>query len=148
MDQGAGPRGGAGDRRARRLILADTSAWVEYLRRTGSPPDLTMDAQRARGVAVTEPVLMELLAGAMSERLAGRLREVLIGMPSLAVDRLDYDAAATFFRACRRAGRPMRSQLDCLIAAVAIRNRVPLLHYDDDFDFIAQHTALEIYGPG
>ena len=47
------------------MILADTSAWVEYDRATGSPVDLRLrDLIAADGpIAVTEPVIMEVLAG-------------------------------------------------------------------------------------
>ena len=39
----------------------------------------------------------------------------------------------------------MRRLIDCLIASVAIRAGVPVLHYDTDFDVLARHTALQIY---
>jgi predicted nucleic acid-binding protein len=32
----------------------------------------------------------------------------------------------------------------CLIAAVAIRNDVPVLHHDADFDVLARHTPLRV----
>jgi predicted nucleic acid-binding protein len=33
---------------------------------------------------------------------------------------------------------------DCLIAAVAIRNGVSVLHRDRDFEVIARHTDLKV----
>ena len=57
----------------------------------------------------------------------------------------DYDDAAALYRRCRRQGATIRSLLDCLIAAVAIRTGVPLLHIDRDFDALARHTELEVY---
>jgi predicted nucleic acid-binding protein len=130
------------------VILADTSAWIDYLRHTGGSADRAMESLRAHEVSITEPVLMELLAGAPTESDAARLHEDLVRVETLRVAPTDYEAAAGIYRVLRRAGRTMRSQLDCLIAAVAIRNRVPVLHNDADFDFIARHTALEIHEPG
>ena len=54
------------------MILADTSAWVEYDRATGSTADLRLrDLIAADGpVAVTEPVIMEVLAGARTDNEA------------------------------------------------------------------------------
>jgi predicted nucleic acid-binding protein len=130
------------------VILADTSAWVDYLRHTGSSADRAMESLRAHEVSITEPVLMELLAGAPTESDAARLHEDLVRVETLRVVPTDYEAAAGIYRALRRAGRTIRNQLDCLVAAVAIRNRVPVLHNDADFDFIARHTALEIHEPG
>ena len=38
--------------------------------------------------------------------------------------------------------------MDCLIAAVAIRAGIPVLHNDKDFDVLARHTDLQIDCPG
>lgn len=48
------------------MILADTSAWVEYDRATDSTADLRLAELIATDgpLMVTEPVLMEVLAGA------------------------------------------------------------------------------------
>ena len=59
----------------------------------------------------------------------------------------DYEEAASLFRACRQNGEKVRSVIDCLIAATAIRAAVPLLHADADFDRLARHTGLEIAHP-
>jgi predicted nucleic acid-binding protein len=130
------------------VILADTSAWIDYLRHTRTSADRAMESLRAHEVSITEPVLMELLAGAPSESAAARLHADLVRVERLGVAPADYEVAAGIHRTLRRAGRTMRNQLDCLIAAVAIRNRVPVLHNDAAFDFIAHHTALEIHEPG
>ena len=47
------------------MILPDTSAWVEEIRHTGSDIDRALESLLNAGaeVAVTEPVIMELLAG-------------------------------------------------------------------------------------
>lgn len=55
-----------------------------------------------------------------------------------------YERAAAIERACLRAGEPIRSGMDCLIAAVAIVNDATLLHSDRDFDAIARHTELRL----
>ena len=56
----------------------------------------------------------------------------------------DYDEAAVLYRRCRRQGESVRKLMDCLIASVAIRAEVPILHCDADFDVLARHTALRI----
>jgi predicted nucleic acid-binding protein len=52
------------------VILADTSAWVEYDRATGSSVDrrLTDLIETGGRLAVTQPVVMEVLAGARDGR--------------------------------------------------------------------------------
>jgi predicted nucleic acid-binding protein len=54
-----------------------------------------------------------------------------------------YVAAADIYRQGRRRGLTIRSATDCLIAAIAIRNGVPIWHRDRDFEAIASFTALE-----
>lgn len=129
------------------MILADTSAWVEWLRGTGSPMHLRMRALIAGTdeLALTDAVMMELLAGSGDRAQLRRLRRLLARFRFLATHGpRDWEDAAGLYRTCRQAGHTPRSQLDCLIAAVAIRNDAPLLHADSDFDSIARHTALRL----
>jgi predicted nucleic acid-binding protein len=129
------------------VILVDSSAWVEYLRGTGSPIHLRVRTALEEKVelASTDVVLMEILAGARDNGDRDRLRRLLYGRTLLAVEGpLDYEQAAEIYRACRRHGETPRKLTDCLIAAVAIRNQAQLLHADVDFDVIARHTVLSL----
>ena len=56
----------------------------------------------------------------------------------------DYYDAAALYRRCRRQGETVRKLADCLIAAVAIRAEIPILHNDRDFDTLARHTELQV----
>ena len=89
-------------------MLIDSSAWVEYLRDTGSRACDEVDRlYRADPsvVAVTEPVIMELLAGATSERAFAHLSTLTDGLRLLPVDAArDYHAAAVAYRAVRATG--------------------------------------------
>ena len=131
------------------MILADTSAWVEYLRATGSPAHLRLrELVAGEGeLATTEVVTMELLAGAATQDEVVRLRRLLLRCQLLPVEGLaDYEAAAELYRRCRAGGETVRSLTDCLIAVVAIRHEAALLHRDHDFDVLARHTALRVAG--
>ncbi len=90
------------------MILADTSAWIEYDRATGSPADERLtELIRAGGseLAATEPVLMEVLAGARDDRAHAQLRRLLTAFAWLPVDGVtDFEGAERVYRACRRAG--------------------------------------------
>jgi predicted nucleic acid-binding protein len=123
------------------LLLVDTSVWIEYLRGTGSPAARELSRllrQRPDDVALTDPVAMELLAGARSATLP-RLEHLVAGLPVLSVEpALDFPAAAAAYRAARAGGQTVRSLVDCLIAAVAVRRGVGLLHRDGDFDVLGR----------
>ncbi|HJX43899.1 MAG TPA: PIN domain-containing protein [Geodermatophilus sp.] len=119
------------------MILADTSAWVEFDRATGSVVDRRMTELIACDgpLAVTEPVLMEVLAGARDDRRADDLRRLLLRCRLLALDpAADFDAAARVYRRCRRVGVTPRGLVDCLVVAVAWRSGASVLAQDVDVD--------------
>lgn len=126
------------------MTLADTSAWVEYLRATGSDVHLRMRALLERDqLATTDVVLMEVLVGATDADHRDRLKRLLLRCDFVASQGpRDYEDAAEISRACRRAGEAVRGLTDCLIASVAIRAQLPVLHMDTDFETISRHTAL------
>jgi predicted nucleic acid-binding protein len=127
------------------VILVDSSAWIEFQRATGSPADrrLTDAIEAEEPLATTGLVVLEILAGARDERHAGDLRRLLDRCRFLPLEEpSDHEAAAALYRACRREGTAVRRLPDCLIAAVAIRNGISLMHRDADFDAIARHSPL------
>jgi predicted nucleic acid-binding protein len=129
------------------VILVDTSAWVELLRATGHPAHVTLryHLQRRSQIATTEPVIMELLAGTRGRREYSILRARLLGLPRLTLRGLgDFESAAALYRTCRLRGVTVRKLMDCLIAAVAIREGATVLHNDRDFDVLARQTRLRI----
>jgi predicted nucleic acid-binding protein len=129
------------------MILVDTSAWVEFLRDAGSPTCARVEELLAEEIATCDPVRMELLAGARDERHLRALRGLLARATTIETVPIDYEDAATLYRTCRLGGETVRKLIDCLIAAHAMRTRLPLLHADTDFDVLARHTGLVLDGP-
>lgn len=129
------------------MILADTSAWVEFDRATNSPVDerLTALISRGRGVAVTEPVIAEVAAGARTDNQEADLRRLLLRCDLLPFDSItDFDGAVDIYRTCRQAGITPRGLVDCMIAAVAIRNGVAVLARNAYLARIAEVTPLRL----
>ena len=126
------------------MILVDTSAWVEFLRDTGSRVCQRVEELLSGEIAVCDPVRMEVLAGARDDLHLHQLRRLLARATVLQTGPAHYEDAAALYRACRRAGDTPRKLVDCLIAAVAIAATVPILHADSDFDLLARHTVLEM----
>jgi len=129
------------------VILADTSVWIDHLRRAGTVAHLELrrlieaDTDLLR---MSEPIIMELLSGPTDEFTVRRLERDLGALPLLPLDpRVDFREAAAIFRAVRRSGRTVRSSVDCLIAAIALRSGSTLLHKDADFETIAAVTDLD-----
>lgn len=131
------------------MILADTSAWVEYDRATGSAADRRMTELIATDgpLMFTEPVLMEVLAGARSDTQEEDLRRLLLRFELAGFDAVsDFDATTTIYRRCRKAGVTPRGMIDCMIAAVAHRRGLALLAWDVDMFRLAEVIGLELDG--
>jgi len=129
------------------VILADTSAWVECDRSTGSAVDrrLTELIRDDGPLAVTEPVLMEVMAGAHDDQWERALRRLLLRFDLLAFDTAaDFEAAARIYRRCRREDVTPRGMVDCLIASVARRHRATLLAHDADMYRVARVIGVEL----
>ena len=126
------------------MILVDTSAWIEFLRDTGSTVCNRVEALMESEIAVCDPIRMEVLAGARNERHLRSLRGLLARTILLPTHPADYDEAAALYRACRREGETVRKLIDCLIGSVAIRAGAAVLHSNNDFDVLARHTGLRV----
>ena len=129
------------------MILVDTSAWVEFLRDTGSTVCDRVDTVLDGDLATCHPIRMEVLAGGRDERHLAELRGLLARASVIPTQPIDYEAAAGLYRSCRRRGETVRKLIDCLIAATAIRTSTPVLHSDQDFDVLARHTPLQLDRP-
>lgn len=129
------------------MILADTSAWVEFDRATGSTVDQRISELIATDgpLMVTEPVMMEVLAGARNDAKAQDLRRLLLRMGWLMFDATtDFDAATWIYRRCRQVGVTPRGMIDCMIAAVAWREGAALLCRDAVLDRVAAVIGIDL----
>lgn len=127
------------------MILVDTSAWIGHLRGTDSVvvAELGSLIEAGADLATTEPIVMELLAGADTPERLEPLDTLANGLPLLSVDVLiDFRQAAGIYQAARRRGHPVRSLVDCLIASVAMRHDAPILH--DHRDYVAIGACLPL----
>ena len=133
------------------MILVDTSAWVEFDRATGGPVDvrLTDLIAHEEGVAVTEPVIMEVVAGARDAVRERDLRRLMERFALLRFDvAIDFDAAARVYRSCRRSGITPSGMIDCMVASVALRNGADLLTADRDLELVGRFLGITIDTPG
>jgi len=127
------------------MPLIDTSAWIEFLRKTGSDTNVEMRNVLTRRHHICDAVTMEILSGARDDANAQSLKKLLSRATVIETKPIDYQNAASIYRACRQVGITVRTQIDCLIAAIAIRTGTPLLHQDSDFTAIAQITKLKMH---
>mgnify|MGYP001032768668 CR=1 FL=1 len=122
------------------MILVDTSIWIEFL--SGRFPDELSDLT-LESFVTCGPVMQELLQGVRPEGVR-LLMERFDGVRRLSdplPERLFWEAAEIYRRG-RQRGLTIRSSADCLIAAIAIENDIPVWHRDRDFTAIADYTNL------
>lgn len=95
-------------------------------------------------LVINEVVAMELLAG---KRITDNheVDRIVNNTPSLALDvNIDFRKAGNLFAEMRKSGITVRNTSDCLIAVnVMNHENVVLLHSDNDYVQIAQHTSLK-----
>ncbi len=127
------------------MSLIDTSAWIEYLRQTGSRTNFEVRRMLNNDAQICDVIRMEILAGARDKQHVAQLEKLLARATTIKTEPVDYDNAAAIYRACRKLGVTVRAQIDCLIAAIAIRTNTKIIHHDSDFDAIAQVTKLKIH---
>jgi len=122
-------------------MIADSSAWIEMLRATGSRADTRLRQTLLSGAHLLMPftVYQEVLQGASHPRDFIRLQAQLDNVPRFEPEDAHETArhAAMIYARCRWIGHTPRSPNDCLIAACAIEAGEPLLHADRDFERIA-----------
>ena len=128
------------------MILVDATAWIEFLRATGSPADLRLSEllDSDEPLACIDLVLMKVLAGARVDEHRDRLRRLLARCTYLPTEApADCERAADLYRRCHAAGVKVRRLPECVTAVVAMRHGLPLLHADQDFEAIARCAPLE-----
>ena len=126
------------------VLLVDTSVWIEFFRR-GGRVNLREVASREELVTCL-PVVQEVLQGLREESSFRIARDALLALPVVeAPMRTElFLEAADLFRQARRAGVTIRSSVDCLIAAVALRHDLEVWHRDRDFNAISRIAPLRV----
>lgn len=128
-------------------VIVDSSVWIDFL--AGKPTwqalNLRKRVQLGEPVGLTDVVFTELLQGARDDGQLSRLEGYLAPFEVARLQSLDdFRLAAALHRAGRKAGTPIHTTTDCLIAAVCIREGLPLLHDDRDFDHLAKLSDLTV----
>jgi len=128
-------------------LIVDSSAWIDFLRNSNIAIADLVEEALVDGAAVTGTIVMELLAGARTEKQLTDLEHFLGRAKLLPTEPEDFEAAALLYRTCRQNGVTIRTMSDCLIAATAIRCGQPVLHNDRDFALLSQYTELRVIDP-
>jgi len=126
--------------------LIDTSAWIDFFRGAPSSENTLLKEclNRREHIFITGVIAQEVLQGIRDDSQYRTLRDFLFLFSRIDSEFSDYVAGANIYRDLRKRGATIRSPVDCLIAALAIRHQLFLLHKDRDFTVIARHHPLSI----
>ena len=130
------------------MIVVDTSVWIDHFNaREGAHVDVFAALIRDdAGIALTDVIYTEILQGLRHDRDFHRVQHALHAFDILRLQGLDdFSRAAQLYRQARREGVTIRRTLDCLIASVCIREGLPILHNDADFDRLAGISELRLH---
>lgn len=132
------------------MVLVDTTVWIDFLAGHGTAQVLLLEQllSQEEDICTCGVVLTEVLQGIRTDADYRRTKSRFDAFLYLPMARGDFVRAADLYRKLRRKGITVRKLVDCIIAAVALRHNVPLLHNDRDFDPLARHCGLMVVPPG
>jgi predicted nucleic acid-binding protein len=132
------------------MLVVDSSVWIDFFNARDSAVRDELRRLLADGhtrLVVPDLVLYEVLRGFRGERAMRQARQLL---QTLSVESCSGEdvalAAVEHYRHLRARGITVRSSIDVLIAAFCIENDYLLLHNDRDYDAIAAHRGLRVWG--
>src|SRR5208283_1887109 len=125
------------------MILVDTSIWIAVFRRKN--PVRIEESVELDEIVTCLPVVQEVLQGFQEGRAFRTARDAMLALPIVEspIEESLFLEAAELYRSARRRGLTIRSSVDCLIAACALRHNLPVLHSDRDFDLLGEISPLK-----
>jgi predicted nucleic acid-binding protein len=120
----------------------DTSVFIDFIRGISNEKVELLRAASRNDIeyGIASYTIMEALQGAKNEKEYEEIKEFLSKQRAYYLPETadTYDAAAHLFYSARRRGITPRNSIDVLIALIAIKNKLLLLHNDKDFDMLAE----------
>jgi predicted nucleic acid-binding protein len=126
-------------------LLIDNSAWARFgdpALDDGRATELA-DAVEAGRIAICLPFLLEAGSSARTARDHDALLVELLALPHFAIDEDVEQRALDAQRQLARVGHHRLPPVELLVAAIADRHGIGVLHYDRDYDLLAEKTDLD-----
>lgn len=130
------------------IVLVDTTVWIDFFADRDEPHVATLQEliETEEDISLCGVILAEVLQGIRSDTEFFKTKEYLGDLVFLPMRQASFLRAAEVYRSLRKKGITIRKPVDCMIASVAIEYDIHLLHNDRDFDHMANHMNLKIYG--
>lgn len=119
-----------------KLVLIDTSAWIEYLRKTSHPVTKEIESALLLNVAATcQLVLAELIQGARSEKETELIIDLALVVKILNESEFTWQQTGFLANKLRKQGKTI-SLIDCYLAVLAKESKAVILTLDKHFTII------------
>jgi predicted nucleic acid-binding protein len=127
------------------MILVDTSVWIDFFngKSTLQVEKLETFINEGENLCICGVILTEILQGIRDNNQHFKTKSYLEHLIFLPMNYSTFIKAAEIFRYLRKRGIAIRKPIDCMIAAVVIENKIPLLHTDRDFDNIERYEGFK-----
>ena len=127
------------------MILVDTSVWIAYFSNVETlEVDFLDQMIRQREIYICGVIITEILQGIKNEKTYHDISSVLTSLKYLDALYETYIRAANIYRKLREKGITIRKTMDCIIAAIALKHDMELLHMDRDFNEIEKYCNLKV----
>jgi len=115
------------------LVFIDTSAWIEYLKKTSHPVTKEIESALLLNTAATcRLVLAELIQGIRSEKEAGLILDLALVARILNESESTWQQAGFLAHKLKKQGKTI-SLIDCYLAVLAKENKAVILTLDKHF---------------
>jgi predicted nucleic acid-binding protein len=130
------------------MIIVDSNTWADFFNGASNPhvQRLALALQEEEDLAVVPIIITEVLQGFRTDSGFRRARRVLLALPVIQPTVDCHVRAARLFRSLRQKGITVRGAIDCIIAQTCLDVDAELLSPDADFERIARHTPLCLWG--
>jgi predicted nucleic acid-binding protein len=125
-------------------VLVDTSAWIDFFRKTGSNHPLILQLMAEERVCSCGLVLAELMQGAKSEKELVVLRDFIHVFPFLAESAKNWQEAGELSFRLRRKGKTIGLSV-CYIAVTARINEAKILTNDGHFQLLRHEAGITLF---
>lgn len=128
------------------MILIDTAVWIDFFadRKTQQVKRLVSEIEQSEEICICGIILTEILQGIKKSNEYHQVKTLMDSLIFLEMNKDTFIFAAEIYRTLRSKGITIRKILDCMIAAIAIENKISLLHNDRDFDPIEKYYGLKV----
>ena len=128
------------------MIVADTSAWIDYFNGASAPHVDILDHELLiNRIVIGDLIIAELLQGFRDEKNYKIAKQIIDSLEYYDLGGKDIAfKAANNFRTLRKKGITVRKTIDMIIGTFCIENDFALIHNDKDFEPLEKYLGLTV----